>query len=30
MLIIICGATATGKSGLALALAQRLNSVIIS
>lgn len=29
-LITICGATATGKSGLALALAQRLNSVIIS
>ncbi|MEC4985359.1 MAG: tRNA (adenosine(37)-N6)-dimethylallyltransferase MiaA [Oscillatoria sp. PMC 1068.18] len=30
MLIVICGATATGKSGLALDLAQRLNSVIIS
>ncbi|MGH2416486.1 MAG: tRNA (adenosine(37)-N6)-dimethylallyltransferase MiaA, partial [Microcystaceae cyanobacterium] len=29
-LIVICGATATGKSGLALELAQRLNSVIIS
>lgn len=29
-LITICGATATGKSGLALALAQRLNSVILS
>jgi tRNA dimethylallyltransferase len=29
-LIAICGATATGKSGLALELAQRLNSVIIS
>ncbi|HEY9652056.1 MAG TPA: tRNA (adenosine(37)-N6)-dimethylallyltransferase MiaA [Coleofasciculaceae cyanobacterium] len=29
-LIVICGATATGKSGLALALAQRLNSVILS
>ena len=29
-LITICGATATGKSGLALALAQRLDSVIIS
>jgi tRNA dimethylallyltransferase len=29
-LITICGATATGKSGLALTLAQRLNSVIIS
>lgn len=29
-LITICGATATGKSGLALALAQLLNSVIIS
>lgn len=29
-LITICGATATGKSGLALALAQRLGSVIIS
>ena len=30
MLIVICGATATGKSGLGLALAQRLNSIIIS
>ena len=30
MLIVICGATATGKSGLALELAQRLNTVIIS
>ncbi len=29
-LITICGSTATGKSGLALALAQRLGSVIIS
>lgn len=29
-LITICGATATGKSGLGLALAQRLNSVILS
>lgn len=29
-LIVICGATATGKSGLALALAQRLNSIILS
>jgi tRNA dimethylallyltransferase len=29
-LIVICGATATGKSGLALKLAQRLNSVILS
>ncbi len=29
-LIVICGATATGKSGLAIALAQRLQSVIIS
>ncbi|MBE9036310.1 tRNA (adenosine(37)-N6)-dimethylallyltransferase MiaA [aff. Roholtiella sp. LEGE 12411] len=29
-LIVICGATATGKSGLALALALRLGSVIIS
>ena len=29
-LIVICGATATGKSGIALALAQRLNTVIIS
>ncbi len=30
MLIVICGATATGKSGLALAIATRLNSIIIS
>ncbi len=30
MLIVICGATATGKSGLGVKLAQRLNSVIIS
>ncbi|MEM1394197.1 MAG: tRNA (adenosine(37)-N6)-dimethylallyltransferase MiaA [Cyanobacteria bacterium P01_H01_bin.150] len=30
MLIVICGATAIGKSGLALALAQRYNSIIIS
>ncbi|SRR5579883_250337 len=29
-LIVICGATATGKSGLALALAMRLDSVIVS
>lgn len=29
-LITICGATATGKSGLAIALAKRLNSVILS
>ncbi|MCL1467877.1 tRNA (adenosine(37)-N6)-dimethylallyltransferase MiaA [Argonema galeatum] len=29
-LIAICGATATGKSGLALELAQRLGSVILS
>jgi tRNA dimethylallyltransferase len=29
-LIVICGATATGKSGLALALAMRLGSVIFS
>jgi tRNA dimethylallyltransferase len=29
-LIVICGATATGKSGLALELAQRLNCAIIS
>ncbi|MDZ7954393.1 tRNA (adenosine(37)-N6)-dimethylallyltransferase MiaA [Nostoc sp. DedQUE09] len=28
-LIVICGATATGKSGLALALAMRLGSVIL-
>jgi tRNA dimethylallyltransferase len=30
MLIAICGATATGKSGLALAVAQRLGSAILS
>ena len=30
MLIVICGVTASGKSGLALKLAQRLNTVIIS
>ncbi len=30
MLIVICGPTATGKSGLALELARRLNSVILS
>ncbi len=29
-LIVICGATATGKSSLALSLAQRLNTVILS
>ncbi|MBG1240622.1 tRNA (adenosine(37)-N6)-dimethylallyltransferase MiaA [Nostoc sp. NZL] len=29
-LIVICGATATGKSGLALALAMQLSSVILS
>ncbi|AFZ58152.1 tRNA (adenosine(37)-N6)-dimethylallyltransferase MiaA [Anabaena cylindrica FACHB-243] len=29
-LIVICGATATGKSGLALSLARRLGSVIVS
>lgn len=29
-LIVICGATATGKSSLAIGLAQRLNSVIIN
>ncbi|MGK7902413.1 MAG: tRNA (adenosine(37)-N6)-dimethylallyltransferase MiaA [Hormoscilla sp.] len=29
-LIAVCGATATGKSGLALALAQRLGTVILS
>lgn len=29
-LIVICGATATGKSSLAIELAQRLNSIIIS
>ncbi|WP_373542006.1 tRNA (adenosine(37)-N6)-dimethylallyltransferase MiaA [Chamaesiphon sp.] len=30
MLIVICGATATGKSGLAISIAQRLGSEIIS
>ena len=30
MLIVICGATASGKSGLALEIAKRLNSAIIS
>lgn len=29
-LIVICGATASGKSSLALALAQRMNTIIIS
>ncbi len=29
-LVVICGPTATGKSGLAIALAQRLNSPILS
>lgn len=29
-LIVICGATATGKSGLAMSLARRLGSVILS
>ena len=29
-LIVVCGATATGKSGLAIALAQRLQSIILS
>lgn len=29
-LIVICGATATGKSGLAMALAERLNGLILS
>lgn len=29
-LIVICGATATGKSGLGLSLAQKFNSVILS
>lgn len=29
-LIVICGATATGKSSLAIALASRMNSVILS
>ncbi|HEY9706637.1 MAG TPA: isopentenyl transferase family protein, partial [Oculatellaceae cyanobacterium] len=29
-LIVICGATATGKSGLALEMAQRMGSVILS
>lgn len=30
MLIVICGATASGKSSLALSIAQRLDSIIIS
>jgi tRNA dimethylallyltransferase len=30
ILVVICGATATGKSGLAIALAQRLHTVILS
>jgi tRNA dimethylallyltransferase len=30
MLIVICGATASGKSGLGLALAQRLDTMIVS
>ncbi len=30
MLIVICGATASGKSGLALEIARRLNSAIVS
>lgn len=30
VLIIICGATATGKSGLAISIAQRLNSIVLS
>ena len=30
MLIVICGATASGKSGLALEIAKRLDSIIIS
>ena len=30
MLIVICGVTASGKSGLALEIAQRLDSIIIS
>jgi tRNA dimethylallyltransferase len=29
ILIVICGPTATGKSGLAIALAQRLNGVVL-
>ncbi|CDN14513.1 hypothetical protein RintRC_3448 [Richelia intracellularis] len=29
-LIVICGATASGKSGLALELLQRLESVLLS
>jgi tRNA dimethylallyltransferase len=29
-LVVICGATATGKSGLAIALAQRLQTAIVS
>lgn len=30
LLIVICGATASGKSGLALEIAQRLDSIIVS
>lgn len=30
MLIVICGATATGKSNLSIKIAQKLNSIIIS
>ncbi|MEX0271069.1 tRNA (adenosine(37)-N6)-dimethylallyltransferase MiaA [Leptolyngbyaceae cyanobacterium UHCC 1019] len=30
ILIVICGATATGKSGLAIALANRMNGVVLS
>jgi tRNA dimethylallyltransferase len=30
MLVVICGATATGKSGLAISIAQRLNTEILS
>jgi tRNA dimethylallyltransferase len=30
MIIVICGATATGKSGLAIEIARRLDSMIIS
>lgn len=30
ILIVICGATATGKTGLAIELAQKLNTVILS
>ncbi len=29
-LVVICGATATGKSGLAIALAQRFPAIILS